>query len=223
MSIENYINLLETVTLSNKYTRWYINICKTAHHRTQLVTGETHHIIPKCLKLGGEKDVNNMVKLSYKEHYMCHHLLTKMFKNKKHVIKMCHAFTFFSFGRTLTCNQHNTAKKCRKIKNTDRNKSISTARLKTQKLHCCFCGFYCDPGNFKQFHGDNCTSNPNISKDILIKRSNRNKNSKPPNNHKILHGVETICPHCFKTGTNVGNMHRHHFNNCKKKHSLIGK
>lgn len=32
-----------------------------------------------------------------------------------------------------------------------------------------------------------------------------------------LNNTEVVCPHCGKTGKNLGGMHAHHFNNCKKK------
>lgn len=36
---------------------------------------ENHHIIPKCL--GGGNDKNNIVKISYRKHFLCHWLLCK--------------------------------------------------------------------------------------------------------------------------------------------------
>jgi hypothetical protein len=41
---------------------------------SHLEYSETHHILPKCL---GGKDKNNLVKLTAKEHYIAHALLTK--------------------------------------------------------------------------------------------------------------------------------------------------
>lgn len=52
---------------------------------------ETHHIIPKCL--GGSDEPKNLVKLSCREHFICHYLLTKIYRqgsNEWH--KMIHAF-----------------------------------------------------------------------------------------------------------------------------------
>ncbi len=63
--------------IQNKYTKWYFNIIKTAQARIDLVDyHESHHIIPKCL--GGSNDKINLVKLTAKEHFICHLLLTKM-------------------------------------------------------------------------------------------------------------------------------------------------
>lgn len=38
---------------------------------------EVHHILPKCM--GGENKKYNLVLLTAKEHYVCHHLLTKIY------------------------------------------------------------------------------------------------------------------------------------------------
>lgn len=38
---------------------------------------EKHHILPQCL--GGTNDVNNLVKLTAREHFICHMLLVKMY------------------------------------------------------------------------------------------------------------------------------------------------
>lgn len=59
----------------SKYFKWYNNIIIKAINR-QKPDGycERHHILPVCL--GGDKrDKNNIVILTAKEHYICHHLL----------------------------------------------------------------------------------------------------------------------------------------------------
>lgn len=40
--------------------------------------GEKHHILPRSL--GGSDDLSNIIKLTAKEHYICHHLLIKIYK-----------------------------------------------------------------------------------------------------------------------------------------------
>ena len=39
---------------------------------------EKHHIIPKCM--GGSDDVDNIVKLNAREHFVAHQLLYKIYK-----------------------------------------------------------------------------------------------------------------------------------------------
>lgn len=63
--------------LHNKYRSWYYSIIQRAQSRTiHPKVVEKHHIIPKSL--GGGNGLDNLVKLSPREHYICHLLLTKM-------------------------------------------------------------------------------------------------------------------------------------------------
>ena len=64
--------------IQNKYTTWYNNIINNAKDRPVKGYTENHHIIPKCL--GGTDDKSNLVRLTGKEHFICHLLLTKMTK-----------------------------------------------------------------------------------------------------------------------------------------------
>lgn len=83
--------------LQNKYTRYYFNIIDNARQRyTELYT-ELHHIIPKSL--GGSNDHTNIVKLTPREHFICHLLLTKMVEstNKN---KMVYALWMMNKGNS---------------------------------------------------------------------------------------------------------------------------
>lgn len=74
----------------NKYSKWYFSIVnnrKINPHDKDTYT-ERHHIIPKSL---GGFDKGNLVKLSAREHFLVHWLLTKMCESKDHEIKMKHA------------------------------------------------------------------------------------------------------------------------------------
>ena len=62
--------------LTNKYTNWYNSIVNNAKTRILDQYSEKHHIIPKCL--GGTNQISNLVKLTAKEHYVCHKLLARM-------------------------------------------------------------------------------------------------------------------------------------------------
>jgi hypothetical protein len=65
--------------VENKYYNWYVNIILNARKRNveDNVYYEKHHIIPKCSPFCGSNDVNNIVSLTYREHFLCHMLLTK--------------------------------------------------------------------------------------------------------------------------------------------------
>ena len=88
--ISIYINQLKSIALPNKYTKIYIEICSRAISRgasrkeAKKIFGyvEYHHIIPKSFGLVDSKIKENQVFLTAKEHFICHHLLVKMFANE---------------------------------------------------------------------------------------------------------------------------------------------
>ena len=78
------------IFIDNKYTRWYYNIVNAAVSRTSFTDyTEKHHVIPKSL--GGTNSASNLVRLTAKEHFVCHRLLTKMVCEDKAKIKMHNA------------------------------------------------------------------------------------------------------------------------------------
>ena len=70
---------------------------------------ETHHIIPKSL--GGSADASNLIKLSAKEHFICHLLLTKIYKHDTvYGKKMIKAFMLMLWFKTDTQERYITSK-----------------------------------------------------------------------------------------------------------------
>ena len=65
--------------VKNKYYQWYQNLVLKSKNRKldNTVYKESHHIIPKCL--GGDNSETNLVKLTLREHYIAHLLLSKMY------------------------------------------------------------------------------------------------------------------------------------------------
>ena len=63
--------------INNKYTKWYFNIIQSAKSNTSGYL-EKHHIVPRSL--GGNNTNENIAKLTAKQHFICHLLLTKMTK-----------------------------------------------------------------------------------------------------------------------------------------------
>ena len=66
------------IFIDNKYTKWYYAIVQNANLRVlpEDIYVEKHHIIP-C-SLDGDNSKENLVKLTAREHFVCHLLLTKM-------------------------------------------------------------------------------------------------------------------------------------------------
>lgn len=83
--------------LSNKYTVWYFNIINRAQEREIFGYHEKHHIIPKSL--GGDNSKSNLVKLTAREHLICHLLLTKMTEGKSNHKMVTAAFLMSNKGR----------------------------------------------------------------------------------------------------------------------------
>jgi hypothetical protein len=84
--------LKESITLiDNKYSRWYYAIIGNAQARIDFQGyGERHHIVPRCL--GGTNEKANIVKLTAKEHFVCHALLVRMTDSPKIRHKLVNAF-----------------------------------------------------------------------------------------------------------------------------------
>jgi hypothetical protein len=74
--------------IQNKYFRWYHSIINAAQCKQQTGYIEKHHIIPRSM---GGQDKNNIVKLTAREHFICHWLLTKCV-TKPYLYKMASAF-----------------------------------------------------------------------------------------------------------------------------------
>jgi len=58
-----------------RHERWYNSLMNKAKYRILNCYTEKHHIIPKSM--GGSNDKTNLVKLTAREHYIAHLLLTK--------------------------------------------------------------------------------------------------------------------------------------------------
>ena len=102
------------IFIQNKYTKWYDNIInKSALRGTINEYTEKHHVIPKSL--GGCNNKSNIAVLTAKEHFICHWLLTKMIKTKKHKNQMqkaswCMMMKSEKHNRQYTAAQYAKAK-----------------------------------------------------------------------------------------------------------------
>lgn len=88
------------IFIPNRYTRIYYSIVERAQQRSLpgSVYTETHHIIPKSL--GGSNNFDNLVKLTFKEHRLCHKLLVKMTEGVSKS-KMAYAILFFRVSENV--------------------------------------------------------------------------------------------------------------------------
>jgi hypothetical protein len=91
---------------ANKYTHWYYDIVNRAKTRVLIIGGyyEKHHIIPKSL--GGNNNSDNLVKLTAREHFICHWLLTKMVSGTKEKYQMWNAFSCMLYRENPNQERH---------------------------------------------------------------------------------------------------------------------
>lgn len=78
--------------IHNKYYLWYQKLCSTEYPGED---SHVHHIIPKSL--GGTDDPKNLIRLSYRQHFIAHRLLLKITSGKDRS-KM--AFALMRFGKS---------------------------------------------------------------------------------------------------------------------------
>ena len=69
----------------------YKIIINNAKRRNPDIKGAWHHIKPRCI--GGTDEARNLVKLTHREHFFCHYLLTKIHPNEN---KLHLAYYFMS-------------------------------------------------------------------------------------------------------------------------------
>lgn len=77
--MEKYLQFIKSISITSKYQKWYCNIIQKNKNNKKSKYYEKHHIVPKSFNLGGEKDINNYVYVTIREHFILHKLLTKMF------------------------------------------------------------------------------------------------------------------------------------------------
>jgi hypothetical protein len=211
----------------NKYTKWYFNLIQNAKDRKH--GDEIHHIIPRCL--GGNEQKDNLVSLSYREHYIAHALLTKMHNS----VKLKSAFWQMSFknkrkyfnGRLYCLARDGYVKSISGDVHWSKSALFRTAvseNWTTQRKN-----------KFKEkVSGKNhwtkkvdmCDHAANMRKHIdlkavgersraLLTENNPMKNPEISSKFKKPKDVVT-CPHCKKSGGKPV-MVRYHFDNCKFK------
>lgn len=135
----------------NKYTEWYYCIIFGAIQRTTSTYTEKHHIIPDCFFInnrskglrpgwitGNSNDSSNIVRLTPREHFICHWLLTKMVTNQiKRKMERALGGMMWSGTknnlRKITPAQYAIAKKNLSLLMTGQKKSIESIRKSADK------------------------------------------------------------------------------------------
>lgn len=95
------------------YNKLYNQIIESSKLRQHNQYTEKHHIVPKCL--GGTNKKSNIVVLTYREHFMCHWLLCKIYPNN-HKIKAAFAYMLGGNKRIISSWMFDVVK--RNVKDT---------------------------------------------------------------------------------------------------------
>jgi hypothetical protein len=166
-----YLNLLDKkVTFRNKYHIIYIKLIEKAIARkNKKFKGEKHHIYPVSFSKNNKlynKDKNNLVKLTYREHFIAHRLLSKLsfISNEDHRSMLFAVSCFMKNSKKrINSRQFEIAKKSvikaltGKPKSNEEKNNLSKSRMGK-------CVFYDKDGN-KYFLN---TDDPLISKLNLV-------------------------------------------------------
>lgn len=225
------------IFINNKYTKLYYSIIESAKSRT-IIDGysEKHHIMPKSM--GGNDSKGNLVRLTAREHFICHWLLTKMvIGNNRN--KMLYALN--GMRRNKTGNRYET-KNTSKIYASLKGKRILTEETK-MKISLAKKGKPRSEETIQKMRERKVSDKTRIKLSIALKgrispnlgkpRSEETKEKikntlsgrvlsieakeklKGPRGPRKVSVKQTtvICPHCGKTG-GKGNMNRYHFSNC---------
>ena len=97
----NYSKIYESIIQNAKSK----NRVKTKIDSENYIYYENHHILPKCL--GGNNDKENLVLLTAKEHFVCHKLLTYIYKGNKKLVNAYCRMTWDKVGnRKITSRDY---------------------------------------------------------------------------------------------------------------------
>lgn len=109
------------------YNKLYFSIINRAKNRTTDAYTERHHIIPRFA--GGGDESSNIVRLTAREHFICHWLLTKIHPSGYMHNKAIHAFAMMAW--CISEDQCRT--RCGSRLYEKLRKSLSEIRAVTQK------------------------------------------------------------------------------------------
>lgn len=219
----------------NKYTATYYRIIDQAKSQGRVKTAETylerHHVIPRSM--GGSDSKSNLVNLTYREHFLCHWLLTKMVDGKEYH-RMLSALSKMRRARSsiITSWQYAISRKAASLRkrgtthSDEIKKKISDSKKEYFKTH---------PGTMtgkkhseetlaKQSQAKSGENHPNFGKKrpehaTKVSKAMKGKAKSESHKRKIADGWQESrervqCIHC-KLITTKGMATRWHGANCK--------
>jgi hypothetical protein len=192
---------------------------------------ENHHIIPKCINGSEEKD--NKVLLTAREHFVCHKLLTYIYKENRKIVCAFHLMSIMN-KRKYGITSRDYAYSIELIRNTPISKETKTKislaltgkskspehNEKNSQRH--IGKKYSNETNKKKANvGDkNGMFNKHHSKESIenIRKKLKDKNISQKHKNNISKGLlnkpKKLCPHCNRL-FDAGNYQKYHGDKCR--------
>ena len=214
--------------LQNKYTRIYFMIIDRAKSRNIDSYTESHHIIPKSL--GGSNDKSNLVRLTAREHFICHLLLVKMTTGES---KRKMSYALWALAKMdKTGNRYKTSSRIFQIvreKYVESLKGHKVSEETKEKIRLARTKQVTTEETKKKMSlsrkGRTQTENQKLAVSKALKGKARSPETiqkiKEARARQVITTVQITCPHCGKTGGNRI-MPRYHFDNCKEAFNVVG-
>lgn len=134
----NYLSVFNSISSGNKYNRWYNSLIERAINRIPPNEGEYHHILPKSFNMGGFSDKLNIVKLTGREHFIAHKLITKSLVDPL-LIRKAHFAVFqmsnrlrFASSRDVETARINVSQAMSELWKTSEYRELQAEKAKTK-------------------------------------------------------------------------------------------
>lgn len=141
--------------INNKYAKIYSSIIEKRRGSPPCGYSEKHHIIP--ISLGGKNKKNNIVRLSAREHYICHLLLVKMVERGS----VAHKKMCVAWGLMYWCESPNQ-NRLFKVSNSKLYEALRKDHAEAMK--------YLQSGKRNSQHGKMWIHNCNLKENKKIKK-----------------------------------------------------
>lgn len=185
--------------VSQIYLSRYLKIIDHAKNNQQ-TTGytEVHHILPKSM--GGNNAKQNLIKLTARQHFICHWMLWKAYRNKQ----MAHAFWLMQNRTHYPKSSSKIYSKLKEFQSLKMKENNPQLREDVRKK------------NSEARKKNNPMKSADSRKALSRSLKHRYKTIGHSSTGKEWTQENITCPHCGKRG-GVSNMKRYHLDNCKNK------
>lgn len=159
---------------------------------------EKHHILPRSM--GGNDSQDNLIFLTARQHFICHWLLWKAYRNQP----MAHSFWLMQHRDKYYKVNSKTYSELKKFQSLRMKENNPQLREDVRKK------------NSEARKKNNPMKSEDSRKALSNSLKHRYKTIEHPCSGKQWSQENITCPHCGKQG-GISNMKRYHLDNCKSK------